>query len=121
MKGYKVLLDELSLHNNKEIEKLMAKRVSLKKLIGSLCCLEDQANNVICEVSKCLREVENKTKGFISNLIVGLDDLVVVLNSKQHFYSRYHCSCGFLSDMIYEYSKHFAKCQKVCEEFSQLT
>jgi hypothetical protein len=103
------------LHNNKEIEKLMAKRVSLEKLIRSLCSLEEQTNNVICEVSKCLSEVENKAKDFISNLLVGLDDLLVVLDSKQRFYSLYHCICGFLSNLSYEYSKHFVMCKKVCQ------
>jgi hypothetical protein len=114
MKGYKVL------HKSKEIEELFSKRTSMEKLIQSLHSLEDQTSKVIYEISQCLTEVENKSKDFLSNLISSFDHFLTVFNSKKFDYSQYHCSCGFLSNFKYEYSKHFAQCYKACKEFSHL-
>jgi hypothetical protein len=41
MRGYKALLDELTLHNSIQIEEMLAKKTLFEKLIQSLCILDN--------------------------------------------------------------------------------
>jgi hypothetical protein len=66
----------------------------MERLIQSLHSVEEQTNNVISEVSQCLSEVENKAKGFISNLNDSLEHFLTTTVT-----NYYICGCGFETEL----------------------